>query len=535
MKRGKKAEAPVMDVDFDPPADTPPDDLWQEVVQPEHRQFTGRTPPHSLEAEEYLLSSIMLDGGDVLPRCEAAGAGSDWFYLSAHGIVYDGLVELFKAGHSTDVAYLAEHLKSKKKLEEIGGLPFLTQVSSQIPTTAQSGYFIDKVKELHILRESIKAHTAAVEEAYSFTGNVREYLADQQERATKLIEWAARGEDQTKREFDPARRIERPNPIYTLAGTTISTPGNLTAIYSQAKTGKSSLIGAMIGAAMTNPTAGHDTLGIIGPNYAGHALLHFDTEQSPYDWQQLVRSALRRVGLDAPPKWLKSYNLTGLSAGDCRSFIEQAVKRAKKAFGGIHSIFIDGIADLVVDPNSPDECFPLVTRLQGMAIENNTAVVSILHMNPSSDPQANQKGRGHLGSQLERKAESNITMEKEGEVTKVWGVRQRGKTISKDDALCFSWSEEHQMHRSCAAIPRPKHAGGPRVKYRFEDMAVCFPTAMQPHQLLTVIHRKVSTTSGISLSAFKDLVTRACADGYLDRLDKGQGGFAFRRVDHPPS
>lgn len=531
MKRSAPV-MPMMDVDFSDPAPVA-DDPWLAHPQavPESK---GRPPPHSLEAEQYLLSSIMIDGGDVLARCEAAGVQSDWFHIPEHGIVYKGLVELVKAGHSTDSAYLSEHLKSKKLLDRVGGMAFITQVSGHVPTTAQTGYFIDRVKEFHLLRESIKAHTAAVEEAYSFTGNIREYLDDQQEQAAKLIEQAAKGLDQAKREFDPARKIEKPAPIYTLAGTTISTPGNLTAIYSQAKTGKSSLIGAMIGAAMTNPTAGHDTLGIVGPNYAGHALLHFDTEQSPYDWQQLVRSALRRVGLDTPPKWLKSYNLTGLSAADCRSFIEQAVKRSRKAFGGIHSIFIDGIADLVVDPNSPDECFPLVTRLQGMAIENNTAVVSILHMNPSSDPQANQKGRGHLGSQLERKAESNITMEKDGDVTKVWGVRQRGKTISKDDALCFTWSDEHQMHRSCAGeAPEKKIKKSDR--YKFSDFAAVFPDATKDHKNLSEIHRSIGTISGIASGPFKDLVMQAWKDGYLDRQERPNAGFVFRRVDHPPA
>jgi len=47
------------------------------------------------------------------------------------------------------------------------GYAFLTQISSRIPTTAQAGYFIDKVRELRLLRELIRSATGAVEECYA--------------------------------------------------------------------------------------------------------------------------------------------------------------------------------------------------------------------------------------------------------------------------------------------------------------------------------------------------------------------------------
>ena len=44
------------------------------------------------------------------------------------------------------------------------------QVTGKIPTTAHAGYFIDKVREKHLLRELIKTATSAIEQSYSFTG-----------------------------------------------------------------------------------------------------------------------------------------------------------------------------------------------------------------------------------------------------------------------------------------------------------------------------------------------------------------------------
>jgi len=116
----------------------------------------GRMPPHSVEAEEYLLSCCLLDGADVISRCLEARIRPESFYLPAHGIIYERLLDLYNRQAPVDVGVLSEELKTAKQLDAVGGYAFLTQVSSRIPTTAQAGYYIDKVRELHLLRELIR-------------------------------------------------------------------------------------------------------------------------------------------------------------------------------------------------------------------------------------------------------------------------------------------------------------------------------------------------------------------------------------------
>ena len=67
---------------------------------------------------------------------------------------------------------LAEELKTARLLDEIGGFAYLMQVSGRIQTTAQADYFIEKVRELHLLRELIKVSTSAVEQCYSYQGGL---------------------------------------------------------------------------------------------------------------------------------------------------------------------------------------------------------------------------------------------------------------------------------------------------------------------------------------------------------------------------
>lgn len=136
----------------------------------------GRTLPHSLEAEEYLLSCCLLDGSDVVSRCLEARIRPESFYDPKHGVIFECLLELYNRQAPIDVSVVAEELKTARQLEQIGGYAFLAQVSSRIPTTAQAGYFIEKVRELALLREIIRSATGAVEDCYGFSGGIDEFV-----------------------------------------------------------------------------------------------------------------------------------------------------------------------------------------------------------------------------------------------------------------------------------------------------------------------------------------------------------------------
>jgi replicative DNA helicase len=138
--------------------------------------IAGRSLPHSLEAEEYLLSCCLLDGADVVSRCLEARITPHSFYDSKHGLIYDRLLDLYNRQAPIDISVVAEELKTARQLDQIGGYAFLAQVSSRIPTTAQAGYFIEKVREQALLREIIRSATGAVEDCYAFSGGIDEFV-----------------------------------------------------------------------------------------------------------------------------------------------------------------------------------------------------------------------------------------------------------------------------------------------------------------------------------------------------------------------
>ena len=137
----------------------------------------GQMLPHSLEAEEYLLATIMIDGRDVMSKCLKYKLRPASFYDPKHGVIYAVLLHLYRRGSPMESAHVAEELRERKQLEQVGGYPFIAQVSKQISTTAQASYWIEKVRDQAAARAIIRQGKELVEGAYALTGGAEEIAA----------------------------------------------------------------------------------------------------------------------------------------------------------------------------------------------------------------------------------------------------------------------------------------------------------------------------------------------------------------------
>ncbi|MBL9215364.1 MAG: replicative DNA helicase [Opitutaceae bacterium] len=135
-----------------------------------------RSPPHSAEAEEHVLACCLIDGSDTIARCLESRLSADSFYFPANRLLFETIVELYQRSPPVTLEILAEELKTRRQLDAVGGFAYLMQVTGKIPTTAHAGYFIEKVREKHLLRELIKTATGAIEQAYGFTGGLEEFV-----------------------------------------------------------------------------------------------------------------------------------------------------------------------------------------------------------------------------------------------------------------------------------------------------------------------------------------------------------------------
>lgn len=149
----------------------------------------GRIPPQSIEAEQSVLGSILIDG-DALARVIEILKPED-FYEPAHRLIYDAVLELFDRGKAVDLITLSEALRKKGKLEEIGGIEYLTELIHSVPTAVNADYYAQIVREKAILRGLIRAGTEIARLGYEEDRSPEE-LVDEAERL--LFEIMRRGE-----------------------------------------------------------------------------------------------------------------------------------------------------------------------------------------------------------------------------------------------------------------------------------------------------------------------------------------------------
>jgi hypothetical protein len=398
-------------------------------------------PPHSSEAEQGVLGCVLLKPESALLEARASILRpEDWFYDLRHAAIFRACCDLQDARSPVDLITLQDQLNSRGQLESIGGIPYLSALPDAVPSAANLSYYLgiggekaDLRKMLRVLTENAARIKENGRPAAELLASVeRDVIAVRARRDSFQLE---------ERLFNPMLTPPELRPVFSIHGRPFATPGNLTNVIAQAKSGKTAFITSIIASVMA--LDGADTLGVESQNPEEKAVLHFDTEQAREDHWHQVNRMLRRGGLRQIPQWLRSYCFTGFDARKARLAVLAAVDNAAQKFPGIHSIHIDGYADLVRDVNDAAECNEFVASFHALAIEHDCPIIGVIHQNPASE-----KTRGHLGSQLERKAESNLRLEKDGDAIEVWSEKQRRAPIPKGSGPRFKWSDEAAMHVS---------------------------------------------------------------------------------------
>ncbi|HHU77956.1 MAG: replicative DNA helicase [Caldicoprobacterales bacterium] len=123
-----------------------------------------RIPPHSLEAEQSVLGSMLLDKEAVAAASEVL-QGED-FYSDAHKEIYEAILDIYDRSEPVDLVTLAEALRQRGSLEAVGGGTYISDLSMSVPSTANVRYYIRIVEEKSILRRLISASNDIIRESY---------------------------------------------------------------------------------------------------------------------------------------------------------------------------------------------------------------------------------------------------------------------------------------------------------------------------------------------------------------------------------
>lgn len=245
-------------------------------------------------------------------------------------------------------------------------------------------------------------------------------------------------------------QISAPNPIISINGSSISTEGNLTVLSGDSKSGKSALCNVIMAGAINTPGNTYDGFeGLnIAENVNGKAVLHFDTEQAKHQHYKSIKYAvLKRCGLLIEPAHFLSYNIRELEIKFYQETVKLLLMAARGRFGGIHLVIIDGLADFIKSVNDEESSNKIISFFEKCAIEFKTPVIIIIHLNPGSEKQ-----RGHLGSQLQRKAESVLSIKKNGSTSYILPQFLRGADSAEIPQIQFQYDKEKGYHISCGLL-----------------------------------------------------------------------------------
>lgn len=123
-----------------------------------------RVPPHSIEAEEAVIGSILIDPEVLLDIMEILQSKD--FYFRKNKLIFSSMEELFDRGDPVDIVTVTDKMRVNGTLEEIGGEIELAKLTDVVPTSANIEYYAKTVKEKALLRALISAGSKLVEEAY---------------------------------------------------------------------------------------------------------------------------------------------------------------------------------------------------------------------------------------------------------------------------------------------------------------------------------------------------------------------------------
>jgi replicative DNA helicase len=165
----------------------------------EKMQSIGKIPPHSIEAEQSVLGAMLLDREAIITASEYIKPED--FYKDSHREVYEAVMQLFDKGEPVDLVTLSEQLRQRNTLEAVGGVAFLTDMSSSVPTIANVDHYARIIQEKALLRRLIKA-----------CGEISDMSYQAAKEAAEIIEFAEKGifdisQKRTSKGFIPLKDI----------------------------------------------------------------------------------------------------------------------------------------------------------------------------------------------------------------------------------------------------------------------------------------------------------------------------------------
>nr|WP_304259156.1 replicative DNA helicase [Phascolarctobacterium succinatutens] len=143
-----------------------------------------RVPPQNIEAEQAVLGAMLIDKEAIAKATELLSA--DDFYREAHRVIFSAMLELYNKNEAVDMVTVTEILKRDNKLEDIGGIAYITSLANVVLTAANVKYHAEIVAEKSVLRQLVRVSTEIAAMGYEANDDVGTLLDTAESRILEI-------------------------------------------------------------------------------------------------------------------------------------------------------------------------------------------------------------------------------------------------------------------------------------------------------------------------------------------------------------
>lgn len=310
------------------------------------------------------------------------------------------------------------------------------------------------------------------------------------ENAKQLLELAA---------IDPKEEL-LPPPVclevsHDNVNSTIGTLGNFSLTIGKAKSRKTFFLTIALAAAVKKDFVLNRFNGTLPENQS--MVLFFDTEQAKWHVQKAVQRVLSLSG-QPEPKNFRAYGLRKFKPSDRLKLIEKAIYDTPE----LGMVVIDGVRDLVTSINDEEQATMMASKLLKWSEERNIHIACVLHQNKGDN-----NARGHLGSELQNKAETVLAVTKSSENRDISIVTPEYCRDKEFEPFAFgidadglpyleeNWSTKHE-----GKVKKTSSPGEIPIEKHRQILRMAFKNTAKPINSVLVIQLKLALkTFGFSM------------------------------------
>ena len=438
-----------------------------------------KVPPHSIEAEQSVIGGLMLDNETWDKIADKVFYKE--FYRKEHRFIFQEIARLAEKGTPFDVVTLSDALDGEGRLEEVGGLAYLSDLAKNTPSVANIGAYANIVHEKAVMRELLHVSTEVADKVYNPDGASVNDILDEAEQ--KVFSIAEHGQ----RETGPVKVKDIVPDVVEKLDSLMQSEGGVTGT----STGYQDLDKMLSGLQPADLVivAGRPSMGktLLGVNMAENIAMNSDkpvlifSMEMPKDaiiMRQLsslgrVDQAAMRAGRLEDHDWSKIFSTMTLLTERMNMFIDDTpalspselrsrARRVAREHGGVSAIVVDYLQLMQIPGGTEsrtNEVSEISRNLKALAKELNVPVIAL--------------------SQLSRKVEDRTDKRPMNS-----DLRESGAIEQDADVIMFIYRDEvyhpDSEHKGTAEIIIGKQRNGPigmvRLTFlghycRFDDYA----------------------------------------------------------------